>query len=88
MTELIAEFSTQTLNVDIDGETLSIETGEQIAREYVDAEVYDGEYTVVPATESQTLATQNKRMTADVLVEEIPYYETTNPSGGYTVIIG
>lgn len=48
---------------------------------------YDGPYTVTPSTQQQTLATTYKTMMQDVTVEEIPYYETSNLSGGYTVII-
>ena len=32
--------------------------------------------------------TKNKLLKEDVIVEQIPYYETTNDAGGYTVIIG
>ena len=49
---------------------------------------YTGEYVVRPSTDEQVLQTSNKLMSRDVLVEEIPYFETSNPSGGYTVIIG
>lgn len=49
---------------------------------------YTGEYVVTPSTEEQTLNTKDRFLSRDVLVEEIPYYETTNESGGYTVIIG
>jgi len=37
---------------------------------------------------SQILRTNDKIMTDNVVVEPIPYYETTNDAGGYTVIIG
>ena len=49
---------------------------------------YTGDYVVTPSTEEQTLNTKNHMMNDNVLVEEIPYFETTNESGGYTVIIG
>lgn len=50
---------------------------------------YTGAYEVAPmAFESQTLDTENKKMLHDVTVHEIPYYLTTNLSGGYTAIIG
>lgn len=51
-------------------------------------EEYGGPYEVTPSTLEQTLPTINKVMALDVTVHEIPYYETTNESGGYTVIIG
>ena len=50
---------------------------------------YTGSYTVIPkAREDQTLPTAGLEMRRNLKVEEIPYYETTNESGGYTVIIG
>ena len=56
---------------------------------YPDLPTYDGSYVITPLPFAETiLATSDKRMTGDVTVEEIPYYETTNDSGGYTVIIG
>lgn len=50
---------------------------------------YTGEYFVVPLADEQIiLDTKYKRMLKDVTVDKIPYYETSNPSNGYTVIIG
>lgn len=62
--------------------------GAPVVRDLVGGDPYTGEYVVTPTTEAQTLGTAYKVMTDDVTVHEIPYYETTNPSGGYTVIIG
>lgn len=43
---------------------------------------YEGAYTVTPkAHTSQTLETANKYLTDNVLVLEVPYYETSNTSG-------
>ena len=53
-----------------------------------DYEVYEGSYQVTPKTASQTLATANKLMQADVMVKEIPYAEVSNNSGGKTASIG
>lgn len=54
-----------------------------------DAERYEGEYEVVPASTKKTLKTKNKVMTNDVTVKEIPYKETPNAIGrGTTVRIG
>lgn len=56
---------------------------------YEDIPAYDGSYDVTPLPGAETiLETVGKRMTGDVTVGEIPYYETSNPQGGYTVIIG
>lgn len=53
----------------------------------IDGDRYEGPYIVTPRTQDQTLATMDKLMAENVLVMEIPYYETTNEQGGYTVII-
>lgn len=49
---------------------------------------YDGEYTVIPRKVAQTLATDNKSMRDDVVVEEIFRADVPNETGGYTVTIG
>lgn len=52
-----------------------------------DADIYDGEYIVSPSAHHETiLETTNKLMEDDVVVLQIPYYETSNVSG-YTVYI-
>lgn len=52
------------------------------------APAYRGPYTVVPeAYFAQTLETEGKRMKHDVVVEEVPYFLTTNEAGGYTASI-
>lgn len=46
------------------------------------AEVYGGTYEVIPkARQSQTLETANKLMEEDVLVFEVPYFQTSNEHG-------
>ena len=54
---------------------------------YRNAEEYQGEYEVTPRTYEQVLATRNKRLSENVTVFEIPYHQTTNQAGGYTVSI-
>lgn len=50
---------------------------------------YTGETVVTPlAFASTVLETANKTVYSDIEVLEIPYTETTNPSGGTTVSIG
>ena len=48
---------------------------------------YDGSYDIIPRVDEQTLETKNKVLRDDVLVESIPYYQTSNPYGN-TVYIG
>lgn len=56
---------------------------------YRSGDIYDGEYVVTPkAWEEVVLETQGYLMRDDVTVLEIPYYETSNLSGGKTAIIG
>lgn len=52
-----------------------------------DAPDYDGPYEVTPTAEEQVLGTSRHLMREDVTVHEVPYHETTNESGGYTVSI-
>ena len=50
--------------------------------------IYEGQYDILPlAFEKTVLLTKNKRLTENLIIEEIPYYETTNLSGGTTVYI-
>lgn len=51
-------------------------------------EVYEGAYKVTPSVSNQTLETANKLMQSNVIVEEIPYAEVSNNSGGKTASIG
>lgn len=48
---------------------------------------YDGEYEVTPTAYEQYLDTSNKFLKRDVTVHEVPYLETSNESGGFTVSI-
>lgn len=47
----------------------------------VEPERYTGSYIVIPTREDQYLATNNKLMTDDVTVKEIPYTEVSNQFG-------
>ena len=48
---------------------------------------YEGSYDIVPKTEEQTLETKNKILRDNMLIESIPYYETSNQYGE-TIYIG
>lgn len=52
-----------------------------------DIPAYEGEYNIVPSRQDQVLPTENKRMTSDLTVEKVPYFEVSNASGGTTAII-
>lgn len=54
----------------------------------IDYERYTGDCNVTPnAFDAQILHTANKLLTQDVVVEKIPYYETSNIQDGITVYI-
>ena len=52
-----------------------------------DAEVYDGDYEIVPSTDGETLPVNRKVMAHNIVFKAIPYYETSNEHGT-TVYIG
>ena len=49
---------------------------------------YEGSYEITPRTVSQTLPTENKLLIQNLNIKSIPYYETSNETGGTTVVIG
>jgi len=52
-------------------------------------EPYTGEYVVTPSvSEEKQLQTAEKSLKENVRVLKVPYFEVTNPSGGYTASIG
>lgn len=53
-----------------------------------EAEEYTGTYEVTPkAYTSQTLETADKKMTNDVVISEVPFFNVSNSSGGLTSYI-
>lgn len=51
-------------------------------------EDYTGNYNILPEVKEQIIPTSNKHMTEDLTIQAIPFYKTTNPQGGETIIIG
>ena len=49
---------------------------------------YVGSYDIIPKIESQVMPTADKRLTKDITVQAIPYFEVSNIEGGKTVTIG
>ena len=49
---------------------------------------YEGDYIVTPKVDQQKLDTKGTIMRDDVIIEEIPYAEVSNNSGGKTASIG
>lgn len=49
---------------------------------------YEDSYTITPqAFQDIVLPTKNKQLKDNIIIKEIPYYETSNTSGGNTVYI-
>lgn len=71
--KLTAEFRPQTLIVHAGAQTFGIQTGEQIAREYVGAEPYEGEYAITPTTEEQIIPIRGMRAVEDFVIGAIPH---------------
>ena len=64
---------------------VAAETDEEKSEEY---ESYDGEYRITPkAFQSQMLDTENKVLDRNIVVAEVPYYETGNAANGVTSYI-
>ena len=70
--KLTVSFNPQTLNVSFNPPHANISTSAQIVRDYVDRDPYTGAYEVTPSEETQTLETENKRMTGNVTINPIP----------------
>ena len=63
---------TQTIRLNVRGAESVPMSMEQVRVIYQERTAYDGPYTVTPGAAAQTLATNGKRMTADVVVGAIP----------------
>lgn len=77
--ELSLEEEEYALQLDSDEFELSTDLSVEVKR--IEGEKYTGDYTVTPKTHPQTLETAQKVLTADITVEAVPYYETSNLYG-------
>ena len=89
--EVLFVTDSATFEVGLASDNQNIEVGfdhlQVITQKPEEIPVYEGSYEITPAIEAQTLETKNRKMEEDLKVLEIPYFETSNPSGT-TVIIG
>lgn len=60
------------LEVDGDADLAELVDGEGVPIFGIAPSPYTGEYTVTPTTETQTLATANKTLTRDIVINPIP----------------
>ena len=86
---ITAELGTATLQGSVYAMAVlaDIDVGSPVIEE-ITLPFYEGSYEIVPGIGDTTLDTANRSMAQDVTVKAIPYYTTTNKSGGYTAIIG
>lgn len=84
MSELSVTFHPAQVTANLKSAVLSTSTGAPVVREFIDRPAYEGEYTVTPTTEAQTLATNGLCMTDDVTVEAMP---TATISGSSNVTV-
>ncbi len=83
------DVSTEEYDLELDAlEELDVEIDTVIQVKQIEADEYDGSYTVTPTFENQYLETTNKLLRDDVTVYSIPVSRTANPAGGTTVYIG
>lgn len=75
-----------TLNGKIVDTTLKLKARVQLPAA-VTADMYDGDYEVLPAVDAKELKTKNKLMQDNVKILAIPYYEVSNEQDGFTAII-
>ena len=74
------------VNLRVRMESVSAHLGSELIA--ISANPYSGSYYVVPkAEEAVILPTANKTLVHDVTVAKVPYYETSNLSGGLTAYI-
>lgn len=85
--KLSVSFNPQTLNVSFNPPHANISTSTQITRDYVDRDPYTGDYVVTPSGETQTLETENKRMTGNVTINPIPNNYGRIAWNGTTLIV-
>ena len=62
----------QKVKISINQKNMDIGINNQIAREVVDLDPYEGEYIVTPTNEEQILLTKNLRMLENVVINKIP----------------
>ena len=84
LSESVQQYDLQVRN---NYESIDLASSEVINVTINDVPAYEGNYVVIPETSSQTLETKDKKMLDDILIREIPYYETTNIQNGITVFI-
>ncbi len=76
------------VNVKISAPKVTAKTGTPVARRWVERDAYEGPYSITPSASAQTLDTEDKRMTGDLVVGAIPadYVGPSVPTQGATTV--
>lgn len=69
---MIVSIQPQSISVSVKAQAALVSTGTPVARDFVERDPYTGDYTVTPSSETQTLQTNNLRMTDNITIEPIP----------------
>ena len=77
------------LEIENDIFEFDLETDQTIVINKTSGDIYEGPYEVTPMAYNEViLETKEKKMSDNVTVLEIPYWETTNPDGKTVYIAG
>ena len=89
--ELEVESNVVEVEFEVENDILEIEFDieQSIIVNNIGGNPYEGPYVVTPLMNNEVvLETTGKTMGDDVTVTKVPYFETSNEAGGYTVYIG
>ena len=70
--KLTANITPQSINVSVNPAVVGVGFSPPVARDFVERDPYEGEYTITPSAETQVLETSGKRMTGGITVNPIP----------------
>lgn len=70
--KLTATITPQSIGVTVNPAVVDVGFSPPVARDFVERDPYEGDYTITPSAETQVLETSGKRMTGDITVNPIP----------------
>ena len=62
----------QSATISANPASAGISVGNPVTRDYVERDPYEGDYTITPSSETQTLVTKNLRMTDNITINPVP----------------
>ena len=70
--KLTATITPQSIGVTVNPATVGVGFSPPVARDFMDRDPYEGEYSITPSGEEQTIAIQGKWARHDIVVQPIP----------------